>query len=63
MALFTPSESPAVTIKEIDLTGVSPNVQSTTGAFVGNFSWGTNSGSNSYFHRKRVDYNFCCTRF
>lgn len=40
MALFTPSESPAVTIKEIDLTGVSPNVQSTTGAFVGNFSWG-----------------------
>jgi len=40
MALFTPSESPAVTFKEIDLTGVAPNVQSTTGAFVGDFSWG-----------------------
>ena len=34
------SESPAITIKEIDLTGVVPNVGSTTGAFVGNFNWG-----------------------
>lgn len=52
MALFTPSESPAVTIKEIDLTGVSPNVQSTTGAFVGNFSWGDQFGIQFLFPPK-----------
>ena len=40
MALFTPSASPAITVKEIDLTGVVPNVQTTTGAYVGNFRWG-----------------------
>ena len=40
MALFTPSESPAVVVKEIDLTGGVPNVQSTTGATVGNYLWG-----------------------
>lgn len=40
MALFSPSESPAIVTKEIDLTGVVPNVQTTMGAFVGNFSWG-----------------------
>lgn len=40
MALGTPSESPAVVVKEIDLTGGVPNVQSTTGAIVGNFRWG-----------------------
>ena len=40
MALFTPSESPAVVVREIDLTGGVPNVQSTTGAVVGNFQWG-----------------------
>ena len=40
MALFTPSESPAIVVKEVDLTGVVPNVQSTTGAFVGDFRWG-----------------------
>ena len=40
MALSTPSESPAVVVKEIDLTGGVPNVQSTTGAIVGNFRWG-----------------------
>ena len=40
MALFTPSESPAVVVREIDLTGGVPNVQSTTGAVVGNFRWG-----------------------
>ena len=34
------SESPAITVKEIDLTGVVPNVGSTTGVFVGNFNWG-----------------------
>ena len=40
MALFSPSESPAVVVKEIDLTGGVPNVQSTTGAIVGNYGWG-----------------------
>lgn len=40
MALFTPSQSPAITVKEIDLTGVVPNVVTSTGAFVGDFSWG-----------------------
>ncbi len=40
MALSTPSESPAVVVREIDLTSGVPNVQSTTGAFVGNFRWG-----------------------
>ena len=40
MALFAPSQSPAVTVKEVDLTGVVPNVQTSTGAFVGNFNWG-----------------------
>lgn len=34
------SESPAVQIKEIDLTGVVPAVTSTTGAIVGDFNWG-----------------------
>ena len=40
MAAFSPSESPAITVKEVDLSGFVPNVQSTTGAFVGNFRWG-----------------------
>jgi hypothetical protein len=40
MALSTPSESPAVVVKEIDLTGGVPNVQSTTGAIVLNSRWG-----------------------
>ncbi len=40
MALFTPSQSPAVVVKEIDTTGGVPNVQTSTGAFVGNFRWG-----------------------
>ena len=40
MALFTPSESPAVVVKEVDLTSGVPNVQSSTGAFVGNFAFG-----------------------
>ena len=40
MALFAPSESPAVVVKEIDLTGIVPNVQSSTGAYVGRFRWG-----------------------
>jgi hypothetical protein len=40
MALFTPSESPAIVTREIDLTGGVPNVQTSTGAIVGNFRWG-----------------------
>ena len=40
MALTTPSASPAVSVKEVDLTGVAPNVQTSTGAFVGGFKWG-----------------------
>ena len=40
MAIGTPSQSPAIIVKEIDLSGVVPNVQSTTGAIVGNFRWG-----------------------
>ncbi|MDA7701641.1 phage tail sheath subtilisin-like domain-containing protein [Gammaproteobacteria bacterium] len=40
MAVFSPSESPAITVKEVDLSGYVPNVQSTTGAIVGDFRWG-----------------------
>ncbi len=40
MALFTPSQSPAVVVKEIDATGGVPNVQTSTGAIVGNYRWG-----------------------
>ena len=40
MAIGTPSESPAIVTREIDLSGVVPNVQSTTGVSVGNFRWG-----------------------
>ena len=40
MAIGTPSESPAIVAKELDRSGVVPNVQTTTGAFVGNFNWG-----------------------
>ncbi len=40
MALFAPSQSPAVVVKEVDLTGGVPNVQTSTGAYVGKFKWG-----------------------
>lgn len=40
MAIGTPSASPAVTVKEIDLSGIAPNNASSTGAFVGEFRWG-----------------------
>tara|TARA_A100001037_G_scaffold114761_1_gene104559 strand:- start:3616 stop:5412 length:1797 start_codon:yes stop_codon:yes gene_type:complete len=40
MGIGTPSESPAVVVKEIDLTGGVPNTQSTTGAAVINSRWG-----------------------
>ena len=39
MALL-PSESPNITVKEFDLSGVVPAVTSSTGAFVGDFNWG-----------------------
>ena len=34
------SESPAVRIREVDLTGIVPAVTSTTGAIAGDFNWG-----------------------
>ena len=40
MAIYTPSQSPAVFTREIDLTNGVPNVPTSTGAFVGNFRWG-----------------------
>jgi len=40
MAFFTPSLSPAVVVREFDLTGIVPNVGTVTGAFVGNYRWG-----------------------
>lgn len=40
MALLSPSLSPAITVKEIDLSGVAPNVSTSVGSFVGNFRWG-----------------------
>lgn len=40
MSIFSTSESPGVTFREIDLSGVVRNAQSTTGALVGNFRWG-----------------------
>ena len=40
MAIGAPSESPAIIVKEVDLTGGVPNVQSTTGAYAGQFRWG-----------------------
>lgn len=40
MSLFAPSASPAITVREIDLTGVSPNVETSLAGFVGDFQWG-----------------------
>ena len=40
MALTTPSVSPAIVVKEIDLTGVAPNVETSLSGFVGQFKWG-----------------------
>tara|TARA_R110000822_G_scaffold142939_4_gene281081 strand:- start:446 stop:2080 length:1635 start_codon:yes stop_codon:yes gene_type:complete len=40
MAITTPSQSPAITVREVDLTGVVPNITTSTGVFVGDFSWG-----------------------
>lgn len=35
-----PSESPAITIREVDLSGIVPAVTSSTGAIAGDFNWG-----------------------
>lgn len=40
MAISTPLQSPGIFTREIDLTGVVPNVPTSTGAFVGEFRWG-----------------------
>lgn len=40
MALYTASESPAVIVREVDLTNGVPNVPTSTGAIVGDFRWG-----------------------
>ena len=40
MALSISSCSPAVTIREIDLTGVAPTELANRGAYIGNFQWG-----------------------
>ena len=37
---FIPSESPNITVKEFDLSGVVPAVTTSTGAIVGDFNWG-----------------------
>ena len=38
--VFSPSESPAVIVREVDRTGNVPNVQTSTGAYAGKFMWG-----------------------
>lgn len=40
MALFQPSLSPGITVREIDLTGIAPNVSTSLSAFAGDFQWG-----------------------
>lgn len=40
MAISTPLQSPGIFVREVDLTGVVPNVPTSTGAFVGEFNWG-----------------------
>jgi len=37
---FLPSESPAVVVREVDLSGIVPAVTSSTGATVGDYNWG-----------------------
>lgn len=37
---FLPSESPAITVREVDLSGIVPAVTSSTGAMAGAFNWG-----------------------
>ena len=40
MALTTPSVSPDIVVREIDLTGVAPNVETSLSGIVGQFKWG-----------------------
>jgi hypothetical protein len=40
MALTTPLLSPGIAIREFDLTGIAPNVETSLAAFVGDFMWG-----------------------
>ena len=40
MALTTPSMSPSITVREFDLTGVAPNVDTTLTGMVGKYKWG-----------------------
>lgn len=40
MALTTPSMSPSITVREFDLTGVAPNVESSVSGIVGKYKWG-----------------------
>ena len=40
MALTSPSMSPAIIVREFDLTGVAPNVETSLAGFVGAFKWG-----------------------
>lgn len=40
MALTTPSASPGINVREFDLTGVAPNVETSLAGFVGAFKWG-----------------------
>ena len=40
MALYSASESPAIIVREVDLTNGVPNVPTWTGAIVGDFRWG-----------------------
>lgn len=40
MALYTASESPAIIVREVDLTNGVPNVPTSTGVIVGDFRWG-----------------------
>lgn len=37
---FLPSESPAISVREVDLSGIVPAITSSTGALVGGFNWG-----------------------
>ena len=40
MALTTPLLSPGIAIREFDLTGVAPNVETSLAGYVGAFKWG-----------------------
>ena len=40
MALTTPSMSPSITVREFDLTGIAPNVETSITGMVGKFAWG-----------------------